>query len=127
MIIGVGTDMVELPRIARAIKTTGLADKLFTAAEIDMAEGKGQRKVSTLAGCFAAKEAVVKAIGTGFAGCWPNEVEILRDAVGKPTVTLFGKIRALADERGIEHIHISISNTAAHALAFAVAEGVLPE
>jgi len=122
MIIGVGTDMTELARMARAMENQRLADRLFTPAELALGQARGQA-ASVLAGCFAAKEALVKAMGTGFAGFWPKEVEVLRGAAGEPVVTLYGKAKALAAQRGIQRIHVSISNTAVYAIAFAVAEG----
>ena len=123
MIIGIGTDMTEIPRIARAVGNMRLAGKLFTSAELALAEARGG-SAAVLAGCFAVKEAVVKAMGTGFAGFWPNEIEVLRDAKGAPVITLFGKAKAFADARGMRHFHVSISNTAAYAIAFVVAEGI---
>ena len=121
MLHGVGTDLTELPRMARALQNARLQSKLFTAAELSLYKSRGFA-VSVLAGNFAAKEAVVKAMGTGFAGFWPNEVEILRGSKGEPYVTLHGKARTLADKHGIAHFHISITNTAEYAMAFAVAE-----
>ena len=122
MILGVGTDMTEVARIARLTGKMRLMDKLFTPAEQALWRARGEN-AAVLAGCFAAKEAVVKALGTGFAGCAPYEVEVLRGANGAPYVNLYGGAEAIARGAGVTRLHISITNTAAYALAFAVAEG----
>ena len=69
------------------------------------------------------KEAVAKALGTGFRAFMPIDIEVARDELGKPYVNLYRGAKALAHELGVERIEVSISNTAEHAMAFAVAEG----
>jgi len=123
VIAGVGTDMTEISRIARAVGNPRLMDRLFTQKEQALWRARGEN-AAVLAGCFAAKEAVVKALGTGFTGFWPNEIEILRGDKGEPFAVLHGKANEIAGERGIERLHVSITNTEAYAFAFAVAERV---
>lgn len=77
---------------------------------------------SRLAGTFAVKEAVSKALGTGFRSFGPREIEVLRDDLGKPFVRLHGGAKKLAEELAIQQIHVSITNTAEYAAAFAVGE-----
>lgn len=76
-----------------------------------------------LAGTFAVKEAVSKVFGTGFRTFLPQDVEVLRDEFGKPYVRLYGNAKVLAGKKGIRRLEVSISNTAEHAMAFAVGEG----
>lgn len=119
MIVGVGTDMVEIGRMEKACRRPSFLDRVFTEEERRQAGGK----ISRLAGDFAVKEAVSKVLGTGFRGFWPSDVEVLRDELGKPWVRLLGTAQKLAQERGIDRIHVSITNTEVYALAFAVGEG----
>lgn len=119
MIVGVGTDMVEIGRMEKACRRPSFLDRVFTEEERRQAGGK----ISRLAGDFAVKEAVSKVLGTGFRGFWPSDVEVLRDELGKPWVRLLGPAQRLARERGIDRIHVSITNTEVYALAFAVGEG----
>ena len=121
MIIGIGTDLLEIPRMARALAKPRFAQRMFSQEELALWERRG-RSAAVLAGNFAAKEAVVKALGTGFAGIRPSEVEILRDAAGAPYAVLNGHARAVAEERGIARFHVSISNTETLCVAYVIAE-----
>lgn len=119
MILGIGTDMVELERIRKACEKEAFLVRVYTEKECRQAEGN----ISKLAGNFAVKEAVSKALGTGFRTFMPIDVEVLRDALGKPYVVLHGGAGVLAEEMGMTRIHASISNTAEHAFGFVVGEG----
>ena len=119
MIIGVGTDLIEIERVRKACEKEAFLTRVYTQEERRQA---GER-ISRLAGDFAVKEAVSKVLGTGFRGFWPSDVEVLRDELGKPWVRLLGPAQKLAQERGIDRIHVSITNTEVYALAFAVGEG----
>ena len=121
LIIGVGTDLVEIKRIETALKTDSFKSRCFTLDELHMAKDSPTK----LAGNFAVKEAVVKAFGCGFYPVGPSEIEVLRDPSGKPYVTLTGEAKNKAEELGVTSIQVSISNTKDYALAFAVAEGGL--
>ena len=119
MIIGVGTDMVEIGRIEKACERTSFLTRVYTEEECRQA---GDNK-TRLAGNFAVKESVAKVFGTGFRSFWPSEIEVLRDELGKPFVVLYGKAEEEAKKRRISRILVSITNTAVYACAFAVGEG----
>jgi holo-[acyl-carrier protein] synthase len=123
-IIGVGTDIVEIDRIKRAIERSGIRfiKRVYTSAEVAYCEARRDR-ISCYAVRFAAKEAVLKAIGSGRAGCRWVEVEIIRNQAGPPGVILHGAAAALAAGRGIESFHITLSHSREFAVAFAVATG----
>ena len=119
MIIGVGTDMIEIERVERAIRKPGFLRKCFTGSELELLAAKGPQ---SYAASFAGKEAAAKALGTGFRGFSPQDVEILRDRLGKPFVQLRGKAAELAARLGVSKMHISLAHSQQFAMAFAVAE-----
>lgn len=119
MVIGVGTDLIEIGRIQKACERKGFLAYVYTEQECRQA----RESYSRLAGNFAVKEGVAKALGTGFRGFRPTDVEVLRDGLGKPYVRLYGGAKARQQELGIARFHVSISNTAEHAMAFVVGEG----
>lgn len=119
MILGVGTDMVEIGRMEKACRRDAFLKRTFTPEECRQAEGSP----SKLAGNFAVKEAVSKVFGTGFRGFMPGDIEVLRDMLGKPYIVLYGGAKAQAERMGIRRIWVSITNTKETALAFAVGEG----
>ncbi len=118
MIIGVGNDIIEPERIEKACERHAFFVNTFTEKERELIE----KHKSAAAGNWCVKEAVVKCFGTGFAGCSPNEVEVLRDEKGKPYVNLYGKADKLAESLGIGKIFVSISDTKTLVSAVAVAE-----
>ena len=118
MVIGVGMDMVEMDRVRKACEKQAFAERVYTEEE----RRQAGEKLSRLAGNFAVKEAVAKALGTGFRGFMPGDIEVLRDELGKPYVKLYGGAKVQAAELGIVRIHVSITNTKEYAAAFAVAE-----
>lgn len=120
MIQGVGTDLCRIERIARAMENPRFLERLYTAAERARLDGLcDERRAERAAGMFAAKEAVAKALGTGFTGFGFADVEILSDEKGKPAVHLHGGAAGLA---GRVNIHLSISHDGGLAMAFAVIE-----
>ncbi|MGN0371708.1 MAG: holo-ACP synthase [Enterocloster sp.] len=119
MILGVGTDLVEIERIRRACEKDYFVMHTFTEKESRQAKGSASR----LAGSFAVKEAVAKALGTGFRTFMPIDIEVLRDDLGKPYVNLYGGARQRFEEMGMERLEVSITNTGEYAMAFAVGEG----
>lgn len=119
MILGIGTDMIEIERMEKACKKDAFLRRTFTGEECRQAKGNPSR----LAGNFAVKEAVAKVFGTGFRTFMPGDVEVLRDDLGKPYVILYGGAQKLASEMGIVKIWVSITNTNDVAMAFAVGEG----
>ena len=119
MVLGLGLDLVEIGRIAKACEKPHFRARIFTPAENARIDERGAQ---TAAGIFAAKEAVVKALGTGFRTFMPSDIAVLREESGRPYVVLYNGAKALAEERGITHIHVSITDTQEYAQAFAVAE-----
>ncbi|OOM81190.1 holo-ACP synthase [Clostridium sp. BL-8] len=121
MIIGIGTDIIEINRIEKAVnRTKNFIIKSFTNSEIEYFNSKGL-KSNIIAGNFAAKEAVSKALGTGFRGFGLKDIEILRDSLGKPVVHLSDKLYKLIGIKEF-NIHISISHSKENAIAYAVME-----
>lgn len=118
MIFGIGTDLIEIERVEKACQKEAFLTRTYTQRECRQAK----RKASFLAGNFAVKEAVAKALGTGFRSFMPGDIEVLRDDLGKPYVVLYRGAKELAEQSGVGRIHVSISNTQEHAMAFAVAE-----
>lgn len=118
MIIGIGTDLIEIERVVKACKKQAFLLRAFTSEERKIIEAD----VTKAAGNFAVKEAVAKMFGTGFRGIELNEVEVLRDSLGKPYVQLYGKAKYMAEEQQIDTIHVSITNTKEYASAFVVGE-----
>ncbi len=122
-IIAHGIDLVDCPRIEDMLNRHGerFLDRVFTPAEQAYAEAN-KNKTEKLAGRFAAKEAVLKLMGTGWRGkiAW-TDIEIVNNAAGQPEVTLSGEVKELAEKLGIKRISISITHTANFVIASAVA------
>ena len=108
-------DIVDVARFEKYAKNPGarFCKRVFTAYELDYLKLK---PAASMAGLFAAKEAVAKAIGTGFRGFFPSEIEIRHDMYGAPEVVLYGKAKELA--KGSK-ILVSISHTKTTAIAVA--------
>ena len=125
MILGTGVDLVSSARLAEILRERGRAfeAKVFTPAERAYAAGHSDR-VERLAGRFAAKEAVMKALGTGWAaGVSWKEIEVKNDRAGRPLVALKGRTAGRAKKLGIRNWHLSISHADGWAVASVVAEG----
>ncbi|MGA2091945.1 MAG: holo-ACP synthase [Sedimentisphaerales bacterium] len=122
-IIAHGIDLVDFPRIEDMLKKHGerFLDRVFTAAEQAYAKAN-KNGVEKLAGRFAAKEAVLKLLGTGWRGkiAW-TDIEVVNTEMGRPEVKLSGEVKKIADKSGITQISISITHTANFAIASAVA------
>ena len=122
MIIGVGVDIIEISRIEKAVNFNSLfIQKLFNKNEIDYFESRKLRP-EYIAGRFAAKEAVAKALGTGFREFSMKDIEIDRTSLGKPIVILKGKAKMIAAKNGNYKMHVSISHDRQSAIAYAVLE-----
>jgi len=113
---------VEVRRIEQALDRWGDAfvTRIFTTAEDERAKPPHARS-ARLAARFAAKEAVMKALGLGWRAMGWREIEILNDPLGKPTVTLRGGAQRAAERQGIAAVHVSLSHTRALAFASALA------
>ena len=122
MILGVGIDIVEIRRIKSAMEGNDrFLEKIFTAAELEYLKSRNLR-AEYVAGRFAAKEAVAKALGTGFRGFDFKDIEIDRTTLGKPIVVLKGKAKLIAKKEGQYSIHLSISHGEDSAVAYAILE-----
>ena len=123
-IIGHGIDIVATDRIQQMLDEHGerFLNRCFTVAEQQYCASNRRRYIEHLAGRFAAKEAVLKALGTGWRGgiAW-TDIEILRQPSGQPGVTLTGECQIVAAARGITRWLISISHIETHATASAIA------
>lgn len=123
MIIGVGVDTVSLSRFeAKLIETPRLKDRLFL--DIETHTDGTDASVQTLAGRFAAKEAVIKALSGNPAIEW-HGIEVGKESSGKPVIWLHGTTAKLALQLGVRKFHVSISHDGDNAVAFVVAEGEL--
>lgn len=124
-VIGIGTDIVECLRIAQMIERHGelFIDRVYTAAEIEYCRSRKQA-TQHFAGRWAAKEAILKAIGTGWRrGISWRDIEVRNEAGGKPTVALRGGARDVVEQLGAGEILVTISHCRSHATAFAIALG----
>lgn len=121
MIIGIGTDMIEIDRVVKACQKEAFLMRYFTSNERQLIQSDKKKAADN----FAVKEAVVKVFGTGFGKIEPIEVECLRDALGKPYVRLYGKAKAIGECMGLCKMHVSITNTKKYASAFAVGEALM--
>ncbi len=123
MICGIGTDILEISRIETALtRTPKLAKRILTPAEYERFSEHTQ-PVRFLAKRFAAKEAAVKALGTGIGhGIGWQQFEISHDALGKPLLMVTGNAQARADDMGIRSWHLSYSDEQTHVVAFVIAE-----
>ena len=130
-IVGVGVDAVDVARFRRIIeRRPGLVDRLFTEVEQRDASTGGDR-AERLAARFAAKEATMKALGTGLGGLTMRHVEVRRGAGrgaagGQPSLALSESAADLAGRRGVGRWHVSLTHTASVAMAVVVAEGPAP-
>lgn len=124
-IVGHGIDLVEVARIARLLADHAerFRARCFTEAELAYA-ASGRRETEHLAARFAAKEAVLKALGTGLRhGIAWTDIEVVRDGAGRPAITLRGEAKRLSDSLGVRAWMISLTHTESHAAASAIALG----
>lgn len=122
-IVGIGTDIAECARIEKMIEKHGahFVDHVYTPSEVKYCEEK-KRSQEHFAGRWAAKEAVLKALGTGWSvGISWKDVEIQNDLSGKPRIVLSGEALCVAQKQGIDDVLISISHCSSHAIAYAIA------
>ncbi len=127
MILGVGVDLIEVARIQRALENPRIGQRVrqrvFTDGEVEYCERR-KRKYESYAGRFAAKEAVMKALGRG----WGRQVgwldiEVVLAVSGEPGISLHDKASSFARELGIERCSLSITHTESYAIAYLIAEG----
>ena len=124
MIVATGVDLVELSRVEELLSAQRdrFLARVYTPAEIDYCDRQA-RPTESYAARFAAKEAVMKCLGTGWAdGVAFTDVEVVRVDGGAVGIRVTGRSAEVAAERGIARFHLSLSHTDQHAIAFAVAE-----
>lgn len=124
MILGVGTDLVEVPRIRTSIERFGdrFLHRVYTDHEQAYCRSKANA-VERFAGRFAAKEAGMKAIGTGWRhGVTWRDFEVVNEPSGRPTLRLYGAAGRIAEELGVQRISLSITHTAQEGFAIVLLE-----
>ena len=122
MIFGVGTDLVEIGRIQKAIeKNPRFLQKVYTEEEIRYCQRK-KNPWQSFAARFAAKEAVSKALGTGLGKIGLTDIEVQNQSTGQPQIVLHGTAQIFAQTHGIKRVHISLSHSEVYAIATAIVE-----
>ena len=124
MVVGLGIDIIQNNRIETIIQKWGdkFLKKIFTDNELKLIN-KHQEKIQRYASNFAAKEAAVKALGTGFRnGIRFRNIELKRDSFGKPFIELAGSTKTFADNRGVNKIHTTISHEKEYSVAVVIFE-----
>lgn len=119
MILGIGTDIIEIERVRRAVSREHFKEKVFTANEQNYCESRGTQSAASYAARFAAKEAFFKALGTGIFTAL-TEVEILNNDAGQPQIFLYGKAKTFAENLGVKKIFVSLSHCREFATAFVI-------
>lgn len=121
-IVGIGVDRISIARIKRSHERFGeqLLKRIYTKNEFILAQQRGTSR--RLAMFFAAKEAVSKALGTGFVGFGMRDIEVYYLASGKPDIILHGHAKHTAASLNIQHIHLSLTDDDGVAMAYAIAE-----
>lgn len=122
MILGVGTDIIEVRRIAKALRQQGFAAKVFTPEEIVYCASRKSHAAESYAARFAAKEAVGKALGCGITPDNLLEIQVSVTGKGQPQLVLTGAMAAKAQARGQTRFFLSLSHTAELAIAYVVWE-----
>jgi holo-[acyl-carrier protein] synthase len=123
LISGIGVDIIEVNRVEEKLKRTpGLKEKLFTGVEISYCEGKHSPALH-YAARFAAKEAFMKALGTGWSeGIKFSEIEVHNLESGQPVIEVSGRARELFEARGLSRVHVSLSHLKTYAVAIVILE-----
>jgi holo-[acyl-carrier protein] synthase len=127
MIIGIGIDLCEIARIAESIKSPSFLTRYFSPDECEYIQARGIGSAASAAGCFAAKEAFLKAVGTGLNGVPLKDVSVTHDELGAPRYFITGaaeeRFRKLCGTR----LHLSITHDGGVAAAVAIIEGNLSD
>lgn len=124
MIIGIGIDAVEIERFRQALeRTASLKERLFTAEELSYVQPQVDPTAS-LAARFAAREAVMKALGVGLGAFDFHDVSVCRASSGQPDLLVVGRAQQLATDQGIARWHLSLTHTESIAMAYVIASGI---
>jgi len=124
MIVSIGVDIIEVRRVRETIeRTPRFAERVFTDAERAYCESRGAVAAQHYAARFAAKEAALKALQTGWSGgiSW-QDIEVSAKESGAPVISFYGRARQLYEESGATSAHISIAHTTEHAIAEVILE-----
>lgn len=124
MILSIGTDIIEVYRIRETLeRTPRFAERVFTIAERAYCDAKGAASFQSYAARFAAKEAFLKALRTGWRGkiTW-HDIEIFNDEIGAPFLEIRGEAKEILETFGANKIHLSMSHTTEHATATVILE-----
>lgn len=122
MIKGIGTDILEIKRLNTLVDNIKFMSTYYTENENKYLLEQPSR-AETATAMFAAKEAVSKAIGTGFVGFSPKDIEVTHNEKGKPSITLYGRAAVISERYGINKFHVSLSHCREYAVAYVLAEG----
>jgi holo-[acyl-carrier protein] synthase len=125
MILGIGTDIVSTDRLDRMVESYGdrFLYRVFTRREVETARQRA-RLSERLGTRFAAKEACMKALGTGWrGGVQFTHIEVRKHPTGKPELALTGTAKERAEQIGVEHVHVSLSHESEMAMAVVILEG----
>ena len=122
MIVGIGIDVCEISRMEKLLVDGRFLGRFFSLEEQEYIENKGRGAAATMAGIFAAKEALVKALGEGFTTMKLEEICVLHDQYGAPYYDLRGDFAVHAAQRNIDCLHLSITHDGGVAAAVAIAE-----
>ncbi|MCA1623438.1 MAG: holo-ACP synthase [Acidobacteria bacterium] len=126
MIVSIGIDIIEVYRIRETLeRTPRFTERVFTEKERDYCESKGAAAAQSYAARFAAKEACLKALQTGWRGkvTW-HDVEIVSDENGVPNLEIRGEARKILEKLGADKVYLSLSHTTEHAIAQVILERV---
>lgn len=116
-IYGIGMDQIEIDRVKKATEKKTFLERYFSEKEQELIKKRAGRCATN----FAGKEAVVKAIRTGFCSIEPREIEILREESGAPYVRVSKQVQKILDEKKITKIHLTLTDTKTVACAYAIA------
>lgn len=123
MIVGIGVDAVEIDRFRRSLeRTPSMKNRLFTSEELEYVQSQSDPSAS-LAARFAAREAVMKAMGVGLGAFEFHDVWIQRSESGRPMLAVTGRAQVLARQLGVADWHVSITHTETTAIAYVIAVG----
>ncbi len=126
MIVSIGIDIVEVYRIRETLaRTPRFVERVYTANERSYCESKGAAAAQSYAARFAAKEAFLKALKTGWRGkiTW-HDIEIVSDETGVPSLKIIGEANVILNNLGANRIHLSLSHTTDHAVAQVILERI---
>ncbi len=121
--LGIGCDLAEVERMEKAIGRKGFKERVFTPEEITYCTGAHGDKAQSYAARFAAKEAFLKAIGTGLRGSGQlTDLSVINDELGKPELRVTGYYATFIKKMGVKKIHLTLSHTASTAMAVVILE-----